>query len=211
MIVALLIAAAIMSVTVFLRASEFSGTRAGRWLLFFALLVLPSVIVTGSLTRSLHKATGRNFCLSCHEMEPYGKSLFIDDEEVVPAAHFQNHRVPPGTACYVCHKDYAMFGDIKTKLNGMRHLYAHYIGGIPDTIKLYRPYSNNNCLSCHGGARNFIESEHHNSDEHPLSEITGGRLSCMAMGCHDVGHSVHNLDDYEFWAQEKTNVSSEEE
>ncbi|MEZ4272596.1 MAG: NapC/NirT family cytochrome c [Myxococcota bacterium] len=111
------------------------------------------------------------FCLSCHEMGPYGQSMHVDDDELLVAAHFQNRRVPQDTACYTCHRDYAMFGTINTKLNGLKHVYKHFTGQIPEKMELYNPYSNNNCLHCHEGARSFEESKNHHSDEAPLVAI----------------------------------------
>ena len=88
-------------------------------------------------------------------MEPYGRSLLVDDPAYVPARHFQNNRVPRDDACFTCHTNYTLFGDYKAKLRGLRHVYVNYIGTIPKQIKLYDPYNNRECLHCHGGARTF--------------------------------------------------------
>jgi cytochrome c-type protein NapC len=69
------------------------------------------------------------------------------------AAHFQNHRVPADEACYTCHTNYAMFGGMKAKIGGLRHIYVYYLGKPPQPadIKLYEPYNNRECLHCHAG------------------------------------------------------------
>ena len=51
--------------------------------------------------------------------------------QALTAVHYQNRLVDRETVCYSCHKDYAMFGDVKAKLNGLRHVWAHYIAGVP--------------------------------------------------------------------------------
>jgi hypothetical protein len=64
-------------------------------------------------------------------MDSWGKSLYIDNPNHIPAAHFRNHRVPPDMACYSRHTDYAMFGTLEVKLAGLRHLYIYYLGTPP--------------------------------------------------------------------------------
>ncbi len=58
----------------------------------------------------MEHATSTKFCLSCHVMEDFGRSLYVDDPSYIPAMHFQNNRVPRDHACYTCHTDYTMFG-----------------------------------------------------------------------------------------------------
>jgi len=53
-------------------------------------------------------------------MEHFGKSLYVDDPQYVPAIHFQNHRVPSDMACYACHADYTIYGPLKDKLQGLK-------------------------------------------------------------------------------------------
>ena len=65
-------------------------------------------------------------------MEAYGKSLRIDDPTYIPASHFQNNRIPRNEACYACHTNYAMFGGLKAKLGGLKHL-------LSTTSAQYRP------------------------------------------------------------------------
>ena len=61
-------------------------------------------------------------------MEAYGKSLRIDDPSYIPASHFQNNRIPRNEACYTCHTNYAMFGGVKAKIGGLKHLAIYYFG-----------------------------------------------------------------------------------
>ena len=149
----------------------------------------------------MEHATSTQFCLSCHVMSDYGRSLYVDDPSYVPAAHFQNNRVPRDHACYTCHTDYTMFGGVHAKLRGVRHLYVQYLGTIPapDRIRLYTPYNNRECLHCHAGARRFEEASNHTKTATMLGDITSGRLSCVSSKCHDTVHDVGTLSDATFW------------
>ena len=91
-----------------------------------------------------------NSASSCHVMEGFGRSLYIDDPSYVPAAHFQNNRIPRDQACYTCHTEYTLFGPVKSKLRGgLRHLYVQYIVGAPkpESIKLYDPFQKSRKVS----------------------------------------------------------------
>jgi len=153
------------------------------------------------LSSEMDRSKTTAFCLSCHTMESYGKSLDIDDPGHIPAAHFQNHRVPPDEACYTCHTDYALFGTAKVKLNGLRHVYVYYLGTppAPQDIKLYEPYNNRECLHCHEGARSFEEGAVHTADPATVPAVKSNKLSCLSSGCHEVVHDIAHLKDAKFW------------
>jgi cytochrome c-type protein NapC len=85
------------------------------------------------------------FCLQCHEMTPYGMSLFGDNRAALPAVHYQYRLIDHEETCYSCHSNYATFGDVKTKLGGLEHVWVHYLGTAADPIALYQPYPNSNC------------------------------------------------------------------
>jgi cytochrome c-type protein NapC len=174
-------------------------TTEGKIFAFVALFVAPALAVYGGATAHLERSKTTDFCLSCHVMAPYGKSLYVDDKEYVPAAHFQNNRVPRDHACYTCHTDYALFGGVRSKLRGLRHVLVNYSGSAPDTIRLYQPFNNRECLHCHLGARTFEEAGAHQGDEVTLADLKSGKTSCMTSGCHDVVHDVRGLDRVTFW------------
>jgi cytochrome c-type protein NapC len=136
--------------------------------------------------------------LSCHIMEPYGKSLYVDDSSHLPAVHFQNHRIPVDEACYTCHTDYAIYGGVRAKLRGLRHIYIEYLGRppAPEQIKLYSPYNNRECLHCHLGARSFQSNAIHLAI---MDSITSNQMSCITSGCHDTIHDIGNLNKVKFW------------
>ena len=149
----------------------------------------------------MERSKRTTFCLSCHVMEKYGKSLHVDDSEFIPAVHYQNNYVPRDEACYTCHTDYAMYGTIRSKVRGLRHIAVQYFGTIPDTIRLYTPYQNRECLHCHEGARKFLNVDAHRGEPNFFADVKAGRRSCLESGCHDVAHNVHELAKATFWKE----------
>jgi cytochrome c-type protein NapC len=182
---------------------DLTRQRAGKMLAFVALFVLPVTTAWMGFAEHWERSKTKEFCLSCHVMKPYGKSLYVDDNEYIPAVHFQNNYVPSDHACYTCHTSYALYGSIQAKVGGMRHLWVYYTHSYPDTIKLYHPYNNRECLHCHGGSRKFEAVDAHKDTDTTFAAIVGGRVSCLESGCHDVAHEVHNLKDAEFWPGSK--------
>jgi cytochrome c-type protein NapC len=176
-------------------------TRGGKMLAFVALLVFPVLAGGMGVNQHIEHSKTTNFCLSCHVMEDYGKSLLVDDRSFVPATHFQYGLVPRDKACYTCHTDYTMYGDVNSKLRGLQHLYAYYIGKPSQPIKLYRPYNNRECLHCHLGARSFEESEAHTKDPQALSRMKLNQLNCSTSGCHNIIHNVGQLKEATFWKE----------
>lgn len=173
-------------------------SREGKVVAFFALFLFPLLCSAVGFSTHMERSKETSFCLSCHIMEPYGKSLYVDDPNYVPAAHFQNHRVPADEACYTCHTDYVLYGGIRAKLQGMRHIYVQYLGKppAPADIRLYTPYNNRECLHCHEGARSFEESPTHMALR---NDLISNQISCLSSGCHDIVHNVGSLDKEKFW------------
>jgi nitrate/TMAO reductase-like tetraheme cytochrome c subunit len=197
----LLIAVTAVLIGVFVFRPGVTATQAGKILAFFALFLLPLICVGMGTSYHIERSKRREFCLSCHEMEPYGKSLLVDDPAHLAAAHFQYHRVPPEEACYTCHTNYAMFGGLRAKMHGLKHVYVHYLGTppAPEAIRLYDPYNNRECLHCHLGARSFEEGAVHTADPDLLPAVKANKVSCISSGCHEVVHDVGTLKDAKFW------------
>lgn len=194
------IVAGVLVVTVGLRP-QLTQSRVGKILAFAALFIIPVLSTWGSFEGHMEHAQSTSFCLSCHIMTDYGRSLHIDDPSYLAARHFQNNRVPRDRACYTCHTDYTMFGGVSAKLRGLRHLWIQYIGTIPkpEDIKLYTPYNNRECLHCHLGARRFEEASAHQKKPDLLINVKSGKLSCLSSGCHDIVHDVETLKDAPLW------------
>jgi cytochrome c-type protein NapC len=185
--------------------ARWTRSREGKILAFVALCVLPVASMWGGFSEQMERAESTQFCLSCHVMTDFGQSLRVDDPSYIPAAHFQNNRVPRESACYTCHTDYAMFGTFTAKLRGLRHLQVEYFGTIPkpEEIKLYTPYNNRECLHCHLGARHFEEASGHHKTPDLLQSVKSGQKSCLSSGCHDIVHEVGSLKDAAFWKEAK--------
>ena len=175
-----------------------TSTREGKILAFVALFLFPMLCSAVGFSAHMERSKTTTFCLSCHIMEPFGKSLYVDDNHYVAAAHFQNHRVPADQACYTCHTDYVLYGGMRAKWRGMRHVYVQYLGEppAPAAIRLYTPYSNRECLHCHLGARSFEQSATHSAIR---DDIVSNQVSCISGGCHDTVHNIASFGKVKFW------------
>lgn len=194
----LLAASAVLVLVVALRP-VLTATREGKIFAFMAFCFLPVVCTFLAASTHIERSKQTTFCLSCHIMEPYGKSLYVDDPSYLAAAHFQNHRVPADEACYTCHTDYVFYGGLRAKMRGLRHIYVQYLGKppLPEDIKLYSPYNNRECLHCHLGARSFESNPIHMA---ALDSLKTNQVSCLSSGCHDTVHNVRSLDHVKFWS-----------
>jgi cytochrome c-type protein NapC len=166
----------------------------GRVVLLAGLLVMPLLISAANLHAGVTESSQTRFCLSCHEMQRHGMSLFADDRRALAAVHYQNRLIDRDQTCYSCHKDYAMFGDVKAKLNGLRHVWAHYSGRIPEKLALYEPYKSSNCLHCHDDARRFVEAPAHKP---VVASLYAGTTSCLS--CHTVAHDMKKVEANQLW------------
>ena len=201
MLLLFLIAATAVMIGALVFRPGMTTTQGGKILAFFVLFLLPLICLGLGTTYHIDRSKRTEFCLSCHEMEPYGKSLMVDDPAHLAAAHFQNHRVPAEEACYTCHTNYAMFGGFRAKMHGLKHVYVHYLSSppAPEAIRLYDPYNNRECLHCHLGARSFEEGAVHTADPALVPALKGNKTSCVSSGCHEVVHNVGSLKDVKFW------------
>jgi cytochrome c-type protein NapC len=197
----ILIAGTAILIGVLVSRPAITTSPTGKIFAFFLLFLLPLVCLGMGMSYHIERSKETTFCLSCHEMEPYGKSLLVYGAGHLPAAHFQNHRVPADVACYTCHTNYAMFGGFRAKMHGLKHVYIHYLRTppAPEAIRLYDPYNNRECLHCHLGARSFEEGAVHTADPDLLPAVKANKLSCISSGCHDVVHGIATLDKEKFW------------
>lgn len=187
---------------VMLRPAITAG-RSGKILAFIALFLLPVVVGFSGIAEHTERSKQTSFCLSCHIMESYGRSLHVDDRTYVPATHFQNNLVPRERACYTCHTDYTIYGGFNSKLRGLRHVYVQYLRPLPQQVKLYTAYNNRECLHCHAGARSFEEGATHSGTPGLLAAVRANTASCLQSGCHDTAHAVQTLKDAKYWSPPK--------
>lgn len=200
-LVAAFVVLAVAMAAVFAIKPSVTNTIGGRIFAFASLFVVPILAGVAGLSEHVEKSKRTEFCLSCHVMTPYGKSLHIDERGHIPAVHFQNHLVPADHACFTCHTSYTLFGDYTAKFRGLRHVYIYYLGKIPAKISLYEPYNNRQCLHCHLGSRSFEEGATHNLDPATLPAIKANKLSCISSGCHETVHDVAKLNEQKFWPE----------
>jgi nitrate/TMAO reductase-like tetraheme cytochrome c subunit len=173
-------------------------SRGGKIVAFLGLFILPMFTSVLGFDNHVERSKRTQFCLSCHIMSPYGRSLYVDDPSYIPAAHFQNNRVPRDEACYTCHTDYTLYtGGIKAKVRGLHHIYAQYIGTPHQPVQLYHPFNNRECLHCHLGARSFEQGTTHSAI---MQDIKSNQLSCVTSGCHDMVHNVAQADRVKHWS-----------
>src|ERR1700741_1833851 len=107
-------------ISILIARPAITAARGGKILAFVAMFCLPIFCGLLGVSKEMARSKSTAFCLSCHTMEGYGKSLFVDTPPHLPASHFKNHRVPVDKACYSCHTSCAMFGGIKVKLYGLK-------------------------------------------------------------------------------------------
>ena len=185
-------------IAVLVRRPESAGNVGGKILDFLALFVLPGLLLLGGTGRHYEQAKTTRFCLSCHVIQPYGESLRIDDAHFLPAAHYQNKRIPADRACYTCHTNYTMFGDLDDKIRGVKHVWHNFWGSASDPVELYEPYENRACLKCHRGARSYEEQAAHTPFR---GDLLAGAKSCLM--CHNLVHEITKLDRFQRWDPEE--------
>jgi nitrate/TMAO reductase-like tetraheme cytochrome c subunit len=191
-----LIALGILLAAVFLLRPAITGGATGKILAFVALCVLPALCIGTGMSTHMQRSEQTKFCISCHSMENYGKSLYVDDPNYIPAQHFQNHRVPADMACYACHADYTIYGPLKDKLAGLTRIYMQYVSTPPQTIQIRGGYSNLQCLHCHAGARSFEENPVHVAI---MDSLTSNQMSCISSGCHNTVHNASQVSHLKMW------------
>jgi cytochrome c-type protein NapC len=192
--VATVIVLSIILIGLLLIRPSITAAQGGKIVAFLAFFILP-IVATG-LGASIHlqNSTSTQFCLSCHVMEAHGQSLYIDDPKYIPAVHFQNNRIPKDHACFTCHTDYTMFGDVNAKLRGLKHLYVYYFKPTPAKLALYEPFKNRECLHCHTNGRSYEESSPHKEMK---EQLTSNEMSCVT--CHSKIHDVANINKQKMW------------
>jgi cytochrome c-type protein NapC len=198
-VIEILICQIVLSVvlaSIFLIRPSVTTGAAWKVLAFIGLCVLPALCIVGGMNTHMQRSEQTQFCISCHVMVPYGKSLYVNDPTHIPAQHFQNHRVPADMACHACHADYTIYGPMKDKLAGITRIYMQYVSAPPNPITISGGFKNGQCLHCHLGARSFEENQVHAAI---MDSLKSNQISCLTSGCHDTAHDVANLSHEKFW------------
>jgi nitrate/TMAO reductase-like tetraheme cytochrome c subunit len=196
LLIALIVLTIGLAIVFFVRPTITAGAT-GKVLAFVALCILPALCIGGGMATHMDRSEQTKFCTSCHAMANYGKSLYIDDPNYIPAQHFQNHRVPADMACYNCHADYTIYGPLKDKFRGVTRIYVQYLGTPPQTIQIPGGFKNRQCLRCHAGARSFDANPIHVAI---MDSLTSNEMSCISSGCHDMVHNPTDVDHLKMWS-----------
>lgn len=197
-IVAILLAfigVSVLLIGTFVIRPGIAASRGGKMLAFIALFIMPAVLAVAGVGTHVETSKQTSFCLSCHIMEPYGKSLRVDDPTFLAASHFINRRIPTDEACYTCHTDYTLFGGAKSKIRGLRHVWVWLTADTKPPLHLYNAFTNKNCLHCHAGAKSFEEGAVHNADPETMKQIKADTLGCTSSGCHDTVHNTAKVNE----------------
>lgn len=176
---------------------EGADGRTTRRLLLLGLGFLP-LLTAGTANVSGFKATqSRNFCGSCHVMQPHASDSEDPHSRSLAAIHGRNATFGHDN-CYGCHKDYGMYGYVLTKVGGMRHvaLYLSEYRSMPletskHDIRIRKPLPNANCMACHTTtAPRWLSIGDHASS---LAGVRSGVIACASPGCHGYAHPITKL------------------
>lgn len=172
------------------------GANTKLWLLL-GLGVFP-ITSAGTANVAGFKATqSRQFCGSCHVMEPHANDSADRKSNSLAAIHARNEMFGDDN-CYTCHKDYGMYGYVLTKMGGMRHVYL-YLTEYHDMpleeskhdIRILHPLPNANCMHCHTTtAPKWLAVGDHASS---LEALRSGAMACASPGCHGFAHPMTKL------------------
>lgn len=157
-------------------------TAASKALLFGTIFLIPLFVVFLSTAHGMQAAMTVDACGECHAMAGHVADLRNPKSDSLAATHYKNRSIQENH-CYTCHSDYGMFGSVSAKLTGLRHIYYDTTGNYEKPIKIRVPYPNVRCLSCHGGAQNFLAK--HEKDQ--IERLMTGKDSCL--DCHGPAHT----------------------
>jgi nitrate/TMAO reductase-like tetraheme cytochrome c subunit len=147
--------------------------------------ILPVVVSSGGGVLVVEKSQRVGLCNSCHlTMKPYVDDMKNPASKSLAAIHYTNRYIPDDQ-CYVCHTSYGMFGTMQAKKEGIIDVVKYYTHTFSVPVKMRHPYSNNDCLKCHGASAKFLAS--HKKDREAMF---ADEVSCMQ--CHDDDNPAHN-------------------
>jgi nitrate/TMAO reductase-like tetraheme cytochrome c subunit len=157
-------------------------TAASKTLILGAIVVLPAIVVFLATANGMSESMTVNACGDCHAMESHVADLRNPASDSLAAVHYKNRYIQTDQ-CYTCHSDYGMFGTVSAKLEGLGHVYHNTTGNYPKPIKIKSPYSNLRCLSCHGGAANFVAKH----EKEMIPNLMADKDKCL--DCHGPAHT----------------------
>jgi cytochrome c-type protein NapC len=167
-------------------------TRVTKVVLLFGIGILPIGTATTGNYVGFEATKAREFCGSCHVMTPYSNDSGDLHSTTLAARHARNAMFGAEN-CYACHADYGMFGTIKTKLGGLRHIYLYVteyrntpLEEARKTIHIRKPFKNSTCMHCHSTQNpDWNAVKEHAS---LVDRVRDGSVSCASEGCHGPAH-----------------------
>ena len=167
-------------------------TRPTKIALLFGVGLFPiATAMTGNYA-GFEATKERTFCGSCHVMTPYARDSGDPTSTTLAARHGRNALFGDAN-CYACHANYGMFGTVKTKLGGLRHIYEYvfHFHDMPleearEKIHIREPFQNSTCMHCHSTENpGWNAVKDHASI---LARVRSGEVSCASEGCHGPAH-----------------------
>jgi nitrate/TMAO reductase-like tetraheme cytochrome c subunit len=167
-------------------------TRGTKIALLFGIGLFPlGTAMTGNYA-GFEATKSRRFCGSCHVMTPYSDDAGNLESTSLAALHGRNEMFGQQN-CYACHADYGMFGTVKTKLSGLRHVYhyvteyrAYSLEEARDKIHIRTPFKNSTCMQCHSTQNPSWNAVPEHVSLAP--RVRSGETSCASEGCHGYAH-----------------------
>jgi nitrate/TMAO reductase-like tetraheme cytochrome c subunit len=183
------VAAAIM-VNYLIRKPRLTGSVKAT--LIIGIGVLPIVTALVGNLEGLAATEEQAFCGSCHTMDRHIEDANDPNSMSLAAIHSRTKKFGH-QSCYVCHKDYGMFGYALTKMGGMKHVYLYLtefmwmsVDEALPKVHIAKPFKNQNCMQCHSTTGNIWNGvpDHRGL----LSDLRAGQTSCASAGCHGYAH-----------------------
>jgi cytochrome c-type protein NapC len=172
---------------------------AGKSVMMLGVGVLPIMVAMIGNIQGLAATEHQSFCGSCHTMDMWIEDANDPESETLAAIHSRTQKFGD-KSCYVCHKDYGMFGYAMTKIGGMNHVYEFLSewmwydrDEVIEKIHISRPFKNENCMQCHSTTgRIWNEVADHNG---LTEDLRTGETSCASAGCHGYAHPFSKPDE----------------
>lgn len=172
---------------------------AGKTVMLLGVGILPIAVAMIGNMEGLAATEHQQFCGSCHTMDMWIEDANDPDSDSLAAIHSRTTKFGD-KSCYVCHKDYGMFGYAMTKIGGMGHVYQFLTEWmwydreeVLDKIHIARPFKNDNCMQCHSTTgRIWTDTQDHAG---LVGDLRSGETSCVSAGCHGYAHPFSKDDE----------------
>lgn len=155
---------------------------AAKWTLLACLFILPSFAMLSGNVVGFHRT--KQSCSQCHTMDPWIRDMKNPESKTLAALHYKDRWINEDQ-CYTCHTGYGLAGNVQAKIGGLSHVIKYYATGVPDEIKIRRPFPVETCLHCHIEGVGYLKIEQH-VDAEMKPKILSGELSCFE--CHAAPH-----------------------